>query len=84
MYKACAHVLSFVNSRAQKEFRIGPDCDSINKKVILVLDNGVDMNVLNRKIFRTLFPDLECQPSNVILENFENPMSDQWGHSRVF
>ena len=54
-YKTNSHVLSFVNSRPQKELliqsEIAQNNDSINKKVVLMLDTGADMDVLNRKIW---------------------------------
>ena len=49
-----------VNSKLQKElfiqFGIGLSlyCDSIDKKVILMLDTGTDINALNRKTFQKL------------------------------
>ena len=59
MQKGNAHMLSAVNSEAQKEllvqFAIGKELHSIDQKVILKLDTSMDVTYLNMKTFRTLF-----------------------------
>ena len=35
------------------------------------MDTGADVNALSQKTFRNLFPNVDLQPLNVILENFD-------------
>ena len=78
MQKGNVHMLSAVNSEAQKEllvqFAIGKELHSIDQKVILKLDTSMDVTYLNMKTFRTLFPDVELQSSNLILETCVRPL----------
>ena len=52
------------------QFGIGKELDSINKKLILKLDTGSDVNAINWKTYKELFPDVELKPSTVVLQNF--------------
>ena len=53
------------------QFDIGKEINSVNSKVILKIDTGADVNALNRSTFKSLFPQVQLQPSNVILKNFD-------------
>ena len=52
------------------QFDIGKEINSVNSKVILKIDTGADVNALKRSTFKSLFPQVQLQPSNVILKNF--------------
>ena len=71
-------MLSVKNPKPQQEllvqFGIGKDFHSIDQKVTLKLDTGADVNAFNKKTFYELFPDVQLQPSTVILENFDELM----------
>ena len=81
-------MISMKHSRPQQElliqFGIGKDFHSINKKVTLKLDTGVDVNAFNRTTFQKLFPDVELQPSMVLLENFDKTMVKPMGTFKCF
>ena len=72
------HMLSVKNPKPQQElfvqFGIRKNSHSIDKKVTLKLDTGANVNAFNRKSFYKLFPDVQLQPSTVILENFDKLM----------
>ena len=53
------------------QFNLGKEINSVNSKVILKIDTGADVNALNRSTFKSLFPQVQLQPSNVILKNFD-------------
>ena len=57
---------------------------SIDKKVTLKLDTGADVNAFNRKTFYELFPDVQLQPSTVILANFNKLMMKRMGAFKCF
>ena len=81
-------MLSMKHSKPQQEllvqFGIGKDFHSIDKKVTLKLDTGVDVNAFNRTTFQKLFPDLVLQPSTVVLENFDKTMVKPMGTFKCF
>ena len=67
------------------QFDIGREINSVNSKVILKVDTGADMNALNRSTFKSLFSQVQLQPSNIILKNFNatsvrNPFSQNRDH----
>ena len=82
------HMLSMKHSKPQQElliqFGIGKDFHSIDKKVTLKLDTGADVNAFNRTTFQKLFPDVELQPSTIVLENFDKTMVKPMGTFKCF
>ena len=82
------HMLSLKHSKPQQElliqFGIRKDFHSIDKKVTLKLDTGADVNAFNRTTFQKLFPDVELQPSTVVLENFDKTMVKLMGTFKCF
>ena len=85
---ASQHMLSMKHLKPQQElliqFGIGKDFHSIDKKVTLKLDTGADVNAFNRTTFQKLFPDVELQPSTVVLENFDKTMVKPMGTFKCF
>ena len=53
------------------QFDIGKEINSVNSKVILKIDTGADVQAMNRSTFKSLFQQVQLQPSNVILKNFD-------------
>ena len=53
------------------QFDIGKEIKSVNSKVILKIDTGADVNSLNWSTFKSLFPQVQLQPFNTILKNFD-------------
>ena len=82
------HMLSVKNPKPQQEllaqFSIGKNFHSIDKRVTLKFDTGADVNAFNRKTFYELFPDVQLQPSTVILENFDKSMMKPTGTFKCF
>ena len=82
------HMLSMKYSKPQQElliqFGIRKDFHSIDKKVTLKLDTGADVNAFNRTTFQKLFPDVELQPSTIVLENFDKTMVKLMGTFKCF
>ena len=82
------YMLSVKHSRPQQElliqFGIEKDFHSINKNITLKLDTGTDVNAFNRTTFQKLFPDVELQPSTVLLENFDKTMVKPMGTFKCF
>ena len=82
------HMLSMKHSKPQQElliqFGIGKDFHSIDNKVTLKLDTGADVNAFNRTTFQKLFPDVELQPSTIMLENFDKTMVKPMGTFKCF
>ena len=68
------HTLSTVKGRKKLlvEFGVETELNSIDRKLILKLDTGSDVNPINWKTFKELFPDVQLQHSVVILENFDS------------
>ena len=54
------------------EFGCGKNLDSMDKKITMKIDMGADVNAINRKTFKTLFLDVQLQPSTVVLKNFDS------------
>ena len=48
------------------------------------MDTGADVNTFNRTTFQKLFPDVELQPSTVVLENFDKTMVKLMGTFKCF
>ena len=63
---------------------IGMEINSVNSKVILKIDTGADVNALNRSTFKNLFPQVQLQPSNVILKNFDATSVRPLGQFKCF
>ena len=57
---------------------------TVNSKVILKIDTGADVNALNRSTFKSLFPQVQLQPSNVILKNFDATSIRPLGQFKCF
>ena len=66
------------------QFDIGKEINSANSKVILKIDTGADVNALNRSTFKSLFPQVQLQPSNVILKNFDATSERPLGQFKCF
>ena len=66
------------------QFDIGKEINSVNSKVILKIDTGADGNALNRSTFKSLFPQVQLQPSNVILKNFDATSIRPLGQFKCF
>ena len=58
--------------------------NSSAKKVTLKLDTGADVNAFNRTTFQKLFPDVELQPSTILLDNFDKTMVKLMGTFKCF
>ena len=84
--RVSAHMLStrFGKKEFLIEFGIGKDLDSMDKKLILKLDTSSDVNAINWKTFKELFPDVELQQSNVVLENFDSMCVQPAGKFKCF
>ena len=70
------HVLTTPQSKEaiHVEFGAGLTTDSINRKLILKVDSGLDVNAINSESFQALFPGVELQVSSVILDNFDSSL----------
>ena len=66
------------------QFDIGKEINSVNFKVILKIETGADVNALNRSTFKSLFPQVQLQPSNVILKNFDATSVRPLGQFKCF
>ena len=66
------------------QFDISKEINSVNSKVILKIDTGADVNALNRSTFKSLFPQVQLQPSNVILKNFDATSIRPLGQFKCF
>ena len=66
------------------QFNIGKEINSVNSKVILKINTGVDVNALNRSTFKSLFPQVQLQPFNVILKNFDAKSVRPLGQFKCF
>ncbi|MCG8430518.1 MAG: hypothetical protein MJA29_05060, partial [Candidatus Omnitrophica bacterium] len=52
------------------EFPIDIKPDGFNKKVIMQCDTGCDVNCINERTYRMLFPGIPLQPQPSILQNY--------------
>ena len=66
------------------EFGAGLTTDSIDRKLVLKVDTGSDVNAINSESFQALFPGVELQVSSVILENFDSSFISPIGCFRCF
>ena len=66
------------------KFGCGKNLDSMDKKITMKIDTGADVNAINRKTFKTLFPDVQLQPSTVVLENFDSSYIQPMGRFKSF
>ena len=67
------HVISTPQSKEaiHIEFGAGLTTNSIDRKLVLKVDTGSDVNAINFKKFQALFSGVKLQSSRVILENFD-------------
>ena len=66
------------------EFGCGLTPLSFDRKLTLQADTGADMNAINKKTFIELFPDVELEESNQILQNFDKRLIKLIGSFRCF
>ena len=66
------------------QFDISKEINSVNSKVILKIDISADVNALNRSTFKSLFPQVQLQPSNAILKNFDATSIRPLGQYKYF
>ena len=48
------------------------------------IDTGADVNALNRRTFQELFPNVQLNPSTVVLENFDKTLIRSMGSFKCF
>ena len=63
---------------------VGKQHNSIDKKLMMKLDTGADVNAINRKTFKKLFPDVQLRPSSTIPENFDKTLVRPMGTFKCF
>ena len=66
------------------EFGAGLTTNSINRKLVLKVDTGSDVNAINSETFQALFPGVELQASSVILEDFDKALMSPIGCFKCF
>ena len=66
------------------EFGCGLTPLSLDRKLILQADTGADANVINKKTFDELFPDVELEESSFCLQNFDKRLIKPIGSFRCF
>ena len=66
------------------EFGAGLTTNSINRKLVLKVDTGSDVNAINSDTFQALSPGVELQASSVILENFDKSLMSPIGCFKCF
>ena len=57
---------------------------SFDRKLILQADTGAEVNAINKKTFKELFPDAELEESSLILQNFDKRLIKPIGSFRYF
>ena len=57
---------------------------SFNRKLILQADTGAEVNAINKKTFKELFPNVELEESSLILQNFDKRLIKPIGSFRCF
>ena len=85
-HKSSQHMLSTTKGKQELviEFGCGKNLDSMDKKITMKIDTGADVNAINKKTFKTLFPDVQLQPSTVVLENFDSSYIQPMGRFKAF
>ena len=80
------HVISTSQSKGDIliEFGAGLTTNSIDRKLVLKVDTGSDVNAINSETFQALFPGVELQASSVILENFDKSLMSPIGCFKCF
>ena len=80
------HVVSTSQSKGDIliEFGAGLTTNSIDRKLVLKVDTGSDVNAINSETFQALFPGVELQASSVILENFDKSLMSPIGCFKCF
>ena len=66
------------------EFGVGLTSNSIDRKFLLKADTGSDVNAINYEAFQALFPGVELQSSNLLLENFDKSLMSLIGNFGCF
>ena len=66
------------------EFGCGLTPLSFDRKLVLQADTGADANVINKKTFDQLFPEVELEESTFILKNFDERLIKPIGSFRCF
>ena len=85
-HKSSQHMLSTQKGKQELviEFRCSKNLDSMDKKITMKIDTGADVNAINRKMFKTLFPDVQLQQSTVVLQNFDSSYIQLMGRFKAF
>ena len=66
------------------EFGCGLTPLSFDRKLTLQADTGAEVNAINKKTFKELFPDVELEESSLILQNFDKRLIKPIGSFRCF
>ena len=66
------------------EFGCGLTPLSFDRKLILQADTGADANAINKKTFDQLFPEVELEESDFLLQNFDKRIIKPIGSFRCF
>ena len=66
------------------EFGCGLTPLSFDRKLTLQADTGADANVINKKTFNEVFPDVELEESTYVLQNFDKRLIKPIGSFRCF
>ena len=80
------HVVSTPQSKGDIliEFGAGLTTNSIDRKLVLKVDTGSDVNAINFETFQALFSGVQLQASSVILENFDKSLMSPIGCFKCF
>ena len=82
------NVLSGSGSSQDKPIMIEFGCGltplSFDRKLTLQADTGAEMNVIKKKTFKELFPDVELEESSLVLQNFDKRLIKPIGSFRCF
>ena len=66
------------------EFGCGLTPLSFDRKLTLQADMGAEANVINKKTYKELFPDVELEESKLVLQNFDKRLIRPIGSFRCF
>ena len=66
------------------EFGCGLTPLSFDRKLTLQADTGAEVNAINKKTFKELFPNVELEESSLILQNFDKRLIKPVGSFRCF